>query len=512
MKIHFYEGYLRNRLKLCAELSVLPTADRKNTEEEILLAGYRRWGRDVVNHLYGAFAFAVRDDEKNEYFCARDPFGTESFYYFISCNVFLCSADLKTIVENPGYKKELDRDALQLYMTFGYPVGEKTLYRGIRKLMGGHALTLSGSGYRIEPYFTPCFAPDNTVSEEEWTTQIHRTLQEILDEDRQNFDLTGAVSFLSGGVDSSYLLAASAAPGACGIGFPESEYSETGPARKTAETLGADFHEITVTAENFLASIPRFVKATELPLADAAAVAFSIGCEHAAKETDLCLSGEGADEFFAGYNVYRRAEELYRRSDFTYYGCDGIMEQEQALALLKMAEKYPLDCLNRNVLSGKQDGDSLSRMLRADISLWLEGNILFGVNRSVKANGLNILLPYSDRRMFELSAHIPSGLKLKEGCDKYIFRKAAETVLPKEIAFRKKIGFSVPVRKWFGEERFRPEIETVLFSDVSSSFFDADILREYWNSFLAGDTLTFRIVYAAYIFLIWYGEEFEQSK
>ena len=510
MKIRMYEGYIRNRQKLCEELSLSPVNNRKNTEEEILLSGYRRWGSDVVNHLYGAFAFAILDEEKNEYFCARDPFGIESFYYLQSGNDFLCSTDLKTILESGKYRKELDRDALQLYMTFGYPVGEITLYKGIRKLSAGHTLTVNDCGFLSQTYFTPSFAPDYSVSEEEWIKEIDNTLQEILDEDKRNFDFSNARSFLSGGVDSSYLLAASGVKNACGIGFGENEFSESAPAHKTAETLGAAFREITVTAEEYFASIPNFIKASELPTSDASSPAFSIGCKRVAEETGLCLSGEGADEFYAGYYVYHRAEELYRQENYIYLSCDGIMEQEKALKLLKQDEKYPLKRLMNDDADKEQDTDYLSRMLKTDISLWLEGDILFGVNRAVKTNGLNVLLPFSDRRMFELSSRIPSGLKLKDGCGKYIFRKAAETRLPEEIAFRKKIGFSVPARKWISEDRFRPEIDKVLFSGVSSSFFDADILRGYWDSFLAGDLPCFRIVYAAYIFIIWYETVFQQ--
>ena len=143
-------------------------------------------------------------------------------------------------------------------------------------------------------------------------------------------------------------------------------------------------------------------------------------------------------------------------------------------------------------------------MLAVDISLWLEGDILFSVGRSARANGIDLLLPFADRRMFELSAAIPAVLKRKGGTEKYILRKAAQTRIPQEIAFRPKVGFSVPARQWFREERFRPWIEQLLFGAVSRSFFNQEVLRKIWLSFLKGDELVWRIPYAVVIFVLWY--------
>ena len=505
MIIELYEGTLRNRDQLCRELQVVQSPDRRDTERAILEAGWRRWGRELVGHLYGSFAFAIRDQEEGTLFCARDPFGIQSFYYHAAKDgAFLYGTDLGGIVSSPHYIKALDRQALQLYVLFGYPIGARTLYEGIRKLMPGCSLLWDGTSIQIDRWYPLSFRPEPAPSAEEWADRIDHTLQEILDEDRSNFDFTAAASFLSGGVDSSYLLAASGIRRAIGIGFQDGEADETELAAATAAEFGARFCKVRISAEEYFDVIPRFLRNAELPLADPSAPAFAFGCEQTTGETEVYLSGEGADEFFDGYYVYRRAEEL-GREDALYCGCYGVLGQTEGIRLLGGAEEaFPLETLVRETSMQNHGAEPLSRMLAVDIALWLEGDILFGVGRSARANGITLLLPFADRRMFELSAAIPAAFKRKDETAKYILRKAAETRLPHVIAFRPKVGFSVPVKRWFREERFRGRIERVLFGAASRACFDQEILQNCWCSFLEGSDEVWPIPYMVYIFVIWY--------
>ena len=504
MNIRFYEGYLRNCSRLCAELGLARGGSRRETELAVLSAAYRRWGRESVRHLEGAFAFAVWDEAEGTLFCARDHFGIQSFYYSVTEDgAFLCGGKLSTIVGDPRYKKALDRDALQLYMMFGYPVGERTLYEGILKLMPGCTLLWDGKAVVIKRYYSLSFQPDLSLSEEEWVRKIDRTLGDILREDREIFDFDAVMSFLSGGVDSSYLLAASGVRNAAGIGFRESAFSELPDAYATAETLGVRFQELCLSADAYFEIIPTMLRNFELPLVDLCAPAFALGCERLAGKAAVFLSGEGADEFFAGYLIYRRVDQLGAEGA-PYYGCDGLMEQKDAMRLLGMRDACPVETLVQEVRGLTRGAENLTRMLAVDITLWLEGDILFSVSRSAQANGLALLLPLADRRMFEISAAVPSALKQKDGIEKYILRRAAETRLPQEIAFRRKRGFPVPAMQWFREERFQKQIEKQLFGPVSSAFFDQGLLRDYWEAFRAGDNIAGRISLAVYLFVIWY--------
>ena len=181
------------------------------------------------------------------------------------------------------------------------------------------------------------------------------------------------------------------------------------------------------------------------------------------------------------------------------------------MQLLGDEKAVPLEGLVAECSVQTQGAEPLSRMLAVDTALWLEGDILFGVGRSARASGIELLLPFSDRRMFALSAAIPASLKRKDGTAKYILRKAAEKRLPHEIAFRRKQGFSVPVQQWFREERFRPQIERALFGSVSGACFDQALLRDRWNSFLNGDDRDWTVLYMVYIFVLWYENCFEAT-
>ena len=513
MNICMYKGYIRNRKQLCAELGIAPSGGRDDIERSIILHGYQRWGRGLGGRLYGSFAFVIWDDARQELFCGRDPFGIEGFYYCLTGDGRLLYASaIQPIVESPGFVKELDLEALQLYMSFGYPAGERTLYKGIRKLLPGRYLIWCSGHCSLETYFTPRFRPETDRTEEEWALQIERTLQTVIAEDRENFDDPTCRSFLSSGVDSSYMLALSGIKDACGIGFDEEQYSEAKTAAETAGLFGARFQEIRITAEDYFAKIPGFLRSMELPLADTAAVAFSIGCASVAGQTRLCMSGEGADEFFAGYHVYCRVEELGLPDGERYYGCDGVMEAEAARRLLRQSQIWPREPLVQEVYAAAESCGPLSRMLSVDISLWLEGDILFGVRQAAGTNGLTVLLPYADRRMFELAARIPDPLKRKDGCGKYILRRAAEKLLPCETAFREKSGFFVPVRDWIRDDARRGEIEAVLFGESSAVFFDQALLQRYWGSCLTGSRTDFRIVWAAYLFLVWYDTVFREGR
>ncbi len=501
LELCMYEGYLRNRKQLLAELSLEEGSSRKETEERIILEGYRRWKKNAPAHFFGSFSFAIKDTGRGECFCSRDAFGIESFYYYRSKNgEVLFSTNIKSIVEDPSYSKDIDDDALQLFCIFGYPTGEKTLYQGVKKLLPGRSLILRDGEILIERWFIPRFVPDDERTLDDWVDAVEETFEKVLKEDRENLDYAKCASFLSGGVDSSYLLTMSDIPDAYNMNFEESVLKETEFAKRTAGTLGTCLHTLDISRDDYFKALPDFVKCTELPVVDASGAAFFMGCSRIGEEKSIVFSGEGADEFFAGYHVYRRLDELGCGEEPNYFGCDGVMPEKEAMRFLGQNLAYPIKELLKE--SFDRSADPLSRMLSADIALWLEGDILLCVGRSAGGCDKKAILPYTDPRMFDLSAKMPSAYKLKDDIGKYALRCAAERKLPFETAFRKKAGSVVPVREWFREEK--PRVEKVIFSKESSSFFDGKMLRNYWESYLNGGFTEFRIVFAVYMFMIWY--------
>ena len=527
MKVELFEGYIRNRKALCDELKVMPLKSLEETELKIIKEAFRRWRYGFCSRIYGAFAFVIRDEESGELFLARDQMGQKSlFYYMTQDGSLLYGTTPADIVRDKRYRIEIDHEALQIYMMFGYPAGEKTLYKGVRKLPPGTYLLCRNGRVVTCEYDRLVFHPDASRSEEAWMEEIETTLRGILREDLDHLrgrreGLTEAGSFLSGGVDSSYLLALSNVRKAFGIGYCEDAYSEAGPARATARRLGAEFSEIRITADDFFRELPEVIKTWGLPVADPSAAVFAMGCSRLKGDRSMSpplsamFSGEGADEFLAGYHIYRRAGSLARTGGPMYFGCDRVMKAAPAGQLLMLDRIYPGDGLLEELYrrtENLEETEHLSRLLLIDIRIWFEGDILFCADRTAHANGLDLFLPYADRRFFELASGIPSSLKLKDGVGKYILRRTAEKVLPHETAFREKRGFAVPAKVWLQQEKYRRDIESLFFGTKAAQYFDLSLLRRYWISFLEGKEALWRFVYAVYVFLLWEEEVTDKKR
>ena len=265
-----------------------------------------------------------------------------------------------------------------------------------------------------------------------------------MNEEREDTELPYRESFLSGGVDSSYLLAASDAQCANTVGYAEEDFNEAHLARDTAAVLGKDFRVKTITPEEYFDRIPTVIDKMGQPLGDASAVAFSLGCQAVKEHADVVYSGEGIDEFFGGYNAHKRVIP----SDWVYLTCSHIMSEDVVKSLMLDHDDTvkPADPLLKLWEEAKKE-DQLDSKLTMDIFFWLEGDIYLNTDRTSTACGIELHTPFSDYRLFEVASRIPAEYQLREEQNKYVFRMAASSVLPHESAFRKKVGFPVPVRK-----------------------------------------------------------------
>ena len=201
-----YRGHIRNWKELCENLGIDTSLSREKREEEILIKAYEKWGCEIADHLYGMFAFAIWDTEEQKLFCVRDHFGTKPFYYYITeDNEFLYGTMIRDITEQKGFVKEINKDMLQIYMSLTYVAGEDTFFKGLKKLMPGCSLTWQNGKADIVRYWKPVFRPDESKTLEQWADEIHTTVKQMIEEVKTPDET--AESFLSGGVDSSYVLA-----------------------------------------------------------------------------------------------------------------------------------------------------------------------------------------------------------------------------------------------------------------------------------------------------------------
>ena len=505
VQIRYFSGYIRNYKKLCGELGIALPLSREDREQAILKAAYLEWGSDMPSHLCGAFAFAIYDKAENKLFVTRDQVGQKQMFYAVVGGELLCSGDIDEIVCDSRYEKKLNKRMLQHYLFYGYPIGEETFYEGVYKLRPGHYLEWDGGEVALFRYFKPEFEPDRFKTVDEWAQELIKVIKEITDEEREDTEVPYKESFLSGGVDSSYLLAAGDAQAANTVGYEESGFDESALARQTAEILGKPINIKIISPEEYFERIPTVIDKLGQPLGDASAVAFSIGCKAVKEHADVVYSGEGIDEFFGGYNAHKR----HIPSDWTYLTCSHIMSVDVVKSLMKDYDDTvkPEDPI-ADIWSEVQGYDELDQKLAVDISLWLEGDIYLNTDRTSTACGIELHTPFSDVRLFDAARRIPEEYKFMEDQNKYVFRKAASSLLPDEVAFRKKVGFPVPVRKWLADSRFNKQIEEKLFGESSAKLFDREAIEDMWTRFIGGEELLWNRVYAVYVFLLWYDIKF----
>ena len=508
IEVKEYRGHIRNWESLCEELGIDKTLSREKRENEILIKAYQKWDTNMADHMHGMFAFALWDEEKQKLFCLRDQFGTKPFYYYETADgQLLYGTMIRQIMEQPGFVKVLNEDMLQLYLSLTYVAGEETFFKGVKKLLPGHYMVWENGTLTIERYWTPKFQPDESRSLEEWADEIHTTLQTILPEVKAEDEY--AETFLSGGVDSSYVLAMSDIQMTNSCGYEEERFDESGLAKQTADLLGRGSNRCLITPEDYFGIVPYVMYHMEQPLGDASAIAFALGCKATAEHTKICYSGEGADEFFGGYNMYRNAERYGDNLKTFYVGNTNIMKEEEKKKILKFYKEDVLPIHLVQDLYKEMEGlDPLTKMSNIDIHIWLEGDIYFNVDKMGEAAGLEIRMPLTDTRFFDIASRMPSKYKVNEEQNKVALRTAASRVLPEEIAFRKKLGFVVPIRIWMADERYNQDVQAKLHSEMAAQFFNLDEVHAIFEDYIGGNSDNWRKIWTIYTFLVWYEEYF----
>ena len=518
IEVKAYSGLIRNHAELAERLGV-ETADctRRERDEKLIAAAYEVWGEQMGNHINGQFGFALYDTEAEELFCARDPLGAEPFFYYQTGDGGLLYANqIKDLFDQPGFERKINRELVQFFLGFTYIPGEETLFEGVFKLEPGGFLRFGKMGLELGRYWELSFEPDESKTLEQWADEIESvmeaSLHDIIDPGEQ------PDSFLSGGVDSSYILAKSTARCGYCAAYEDQAASEEAEARVTAERLGRDFEGITVTPEQFFSTVDEFLLAYEQPSADAAGLSLYCACKQVAEKSTLCFSGEGADEFFAGYSVYAKAHLRKMAPDPTYYGTTYIMDDAEQRRYLK--KFYP----NRSARAYMNDRgakgrayDPLAWMLYVDLRSYFEGSILFNSAQIARGTGLDIRMPYCDLRMFDIARRMPSRFKAGKEGNKIALRAAASRVLPDEVAYRRKLGFPVPISRWMRDSAVNGDIRRAFESEAAAEFFNVDEIGALLDAFLGEKprvshpiwfarhkALLWRHVWAIYIFIRWY--------
>ena len=292
-------------------------------------------------------------------------------------------------------------------------------------------------------------------------------------------------------------------------GYDDERFDESGLAKQTADILGRENSRCLITPKDYFDIVPYVMYNMEQPLGDASAIAFAIACRETAKHTKLCYSGEGADEFFGGYNMYRNAERYGDNLKTFYVGNTNIMKEDEKKRILKSYNENVLPInIAKKIYEENEGYDPLTKMSDVDIQIWLEGDIYLNVHKMSTAAGLEIRMPLTDRRVFDIASRLPSRFKVNQEQNKVAFRTAAAKVLPEEIAFRKKLGFIVPIRIWLADENYNSDVRRLFDSEIAEKFFNVSEIKAIYDEYVGGNSDNWRKIWTIYTFLVWYEQYF----
>lgn len=512
-----------------------------HSDTEVLLHGYEEWGEAMLQKLRGMFAFAIWDSRDNSLFCARDHFGIKPFYYYqTSEDELLFGSEIKSFLHHPGFEKEMNEEQLELYLTYQYSPGENTFFKGVKKLLPAHSLRCKDGQITVTRYWEPKFEPQQGDSLSDWEKRIEEVMKNSVAAHKISDVEVG--SFLSSGVDSSYMAYLAQVDKTFTVGFANKQYDETEYAAKFSEFMGVKNYAYRIEPQEYWQNLPRIQYHMDEPLADAASVALYFVNREAAKQVKVCLSGEGADEFFGGYNIYKEpftvswydkvplpmrraigaaAEHLppvhgvnflVRRSqplEERYIGNTNLMSEQQKKNLLKhyKGNVKPTD-LSRPYFAKTKGQDPVSRMQYTDLHLWMVGDILLKADKMSMANSLELRVPFLDREVFEVARHIPAEYRADAQSTKKAMRGAAARSIPEKTAEKKKLGFPVPVRAWLREEQYAAVVREAFTSPAAERFFNTKELVNMLEQHMSEKRDNWRQIWCVFMFLTWYEEYF----
>lgn len=536
-----FNGEIYNHQELRQELIEKGHVFANNADTEVLIHAYEEYGEDMLCKLRGMFAFVIWDSEKEIVFAARDFFGIKPFYYTIADGHFIYASEIKSILEHPAYKKEVNLIALENYLTFQYSVLEETFFKGIYKLMPSFCLTYHDGKLNIKRYWEPTFDMDESKNLDCWIDEIDKAMLDSVEHHKISDVEVG--SFLSSGVDSSYVAAVFNGDKTFTVGFDYDKYNEISYAKSLSDKIKIDNYSKLVSSEEYWNAIPKILYHMDEPLADPAAIALYFVSQTAAKHVKVALSGEGADEFFGGYNIYHEPHDLasfqklpsvLRKAlaklaeilPFKFKGKNFLIraskpveerfignafmfnEKERSKLLKNPTGKYHHTELTKPFYDKVKNQDDVTKMQYIDINFWLIGDILLKADKMSMAHSLEVRVPFLDKKVFEIARHIPTKYKVNKKNTKYAMRMAAHRHLPDMVAEKKKLGFPVPIRIWIKDEKYYNKIKKAFTSKAASIFFNTDVLMKYLNDHKEGKADNSRKIWTVYMFLVWYNNFF----
>ena len=537
-KAIIFNGEIYNYESLRDELQEKGYVFQTKTDTEVILHGYTEWHDELFTKLRGMFAFVIYDLETHELVGARDHFGIKPFYYYKDENKFLFASEIKAMLAYPDFSKSVNTDALKMYLIFQYSVKEETFFKGVFKLKPGHYFHYKDGSLDIKPYFELGFDKNTNKSYDDVKKELESVLKDSVYYHQTTSDVeVGA--YLSGGVDSSYVVSVAKPDKTFSVGFSYEGFDETDYAQDLSKTLGIKNTRKKISADDFFEALPKVEWHTDEPHANLSTVPLYFLSELTRKEVKVALAGEGSDEMFAGYNEYndpyllrvylclplflrkgircickhlphfpgrntliRYGLPFYER----YIGHGSYMESDEANLIL--ADPLKNDETIADVIKPYYDQvkneSELTKKMFIDYHFWLPQDILLKADKMSMSHSIELRTPLMDKDVFAYAKTIPNKYLLKNKETKYVFRDIAKETIPDEWARRRKCGFPVPFSKWIRDEKYYKMIKEAFNRDYVKDYFDQNYINQLLEDHYLGKKNNGRKIYNIYCFLVWY--------
>ena len=540
-----FNGEIYNFQELRAELEAAGHVFHCDADTEVLVHGYEEWGESLVDRLRGMYGFVVHDMRAGKLFGARDIFGIKPFYYYQTAKGdLLFGSEIKSFLEHPDFVKAVNKQALRPYMTMQFPATDETFFAGVFKLPAAHCFTYDIAAGRMDVrrYWDADFSDDDSKTFDEFVEECDAVVHESVAAHRIADVKVG--SFLSGGVDSSYIAACLMPDKTFSVGFEYKDFNETNYAAELSDKLGIENYRKMVSADEFFEALPQIQYHMDEPQSNLSSVPLWFLAQLAAEQVTVVLSGEGADELFAGYAYYEDVPSIARFKRIVPRGLRRALGSFVAdkpyfkgrnflLKAAEMPEKwftgqafvYRPDEIDDIVKPAYAQGPDafelcapvydrvrnfcdLSKRQYLDMNMWLPGDILLKADKMCMAHSLELRVPFLDKRVMEFAQHIPARFRVNESGNKQVVRHAANRILPDEWATRPKKGFPVPLKFWLREQKYYDYVKEYFTAPWAEEFFDTSKLMAMLDEHFEGRALNQRKIYTALTFLVWYKRYF----
>ncbi|AYW49570.1 asparagine synthase (glutamine-hydrolyzing) [Tetragenococcus halophilus] len=542
-KAIIFNGEIYNYQELQQDLQEKGHVFKTSADTEVILHGYEEYGTQIVKKLRGMFTFAIWDREKQELFGARDHFGIKPLYYYHKNNTFMFGSEIKSFLDHPAFEKQVNPGALKPYMTFQYPATDETFFKDVYRVPEGHYFYIRNGEVTFTQYWDPEYTEEN-MTENEAVDLIDQAVQETT-----NAHLVSDVevgTFLSSGVDSSLVTTLAEPQYTFSIGFGEHTYNESSEAKKLAEILNLDNYSRVIESEEAFNAFPEIQYHLDEPSSNASCVPLYFLAKLAREHVKVVLSGEGADELFAGYTEYgfssnsrmvrvfgqglkklpkksryRLASRLKNAKNFHgrlhlyqstapaedfFIGQAFVFDEDESVDYLQPTyrQSETVQDIVQKQYKKVPDLPDLKKMQYLDMHQWMPKDILLKADKMTMAHSLEARTPLLDTRLMEVAEKIPTKYLLNSKDTKYAFRKAAHRHLPEEWANRKKLGFPVPIKDWLHEEHFYKQVREVFSANFAAEFFDQEKILDLLDRNYQQEIDARRKIWTVYSFLVWY--------